>query len=216
MFLALGTALSAPVAFAASLGLSVAEDGMTLATATSNTGSVLITGALGDFNINTITGAGVPVTVTPEIDLNTINVASGPLSTSHTLTITLEQSGLTSLLPTLSLVSGYTADLTNISNVVISTYIDPTDSGVANAGDLLTTSSFAGLNHSYSKDVSGTATVSGPFSETEIITAVFAPGSSDLLNGSALLTPAATVPEPAALGLIGVGLMGLSMLRRRR
>ena len=100
---------------------------------------------------------------------------------------------------------------TTDGEVTYQTYVD--DSNALNGqavqvGDLgpFTTLAFSGLD-------TGSATVSTPFSMTQVINVSHdRAGRTDITTGDANLR----VPVPATLGLLGVGLIGLGWLGRRR
>jgi hypothetical protein len=214
MFIAAGLMLSASAIASPMLSLSVQEDGLAPLTASSGTGFVQISGsAYNDFIITTAAGSGSPVLTAPGINLQTLDITTNSLAASHTLTVMLTQTGLTSLNNSVSMMNSFQGLLSGITSATLSSYIDPTNSGAHAAGNLLATTTFtaSGAN---AVNLLGSASTSGMFSETEVITAIFAPTSTgDSLNASATVTAAA--PEPTSIALMGAGLIGFTFFRRR-
>ena len=213
--LALGLAMALPSAFATpTLSISLQEDAVAAMTATSATGFVSISNvSYHDFQINTVQGSGTPLLATPDLDLQTLNISSANLTTSHTLKIMLTETGITGVPNPETFMNSFEGILRGVTIETISSYTDPSNAafGMAN---LLSTVTFTSQGSNAFNQIA-TAPTNSPYSETEIISATFAPtvNNPDSLNSSAVISSA--VPEPTSLALLGGGLLGVSFLRRR-
>ncbi|MBV9157868.1 MAG: PEP-CTERM sorting domain-containing protein [Acidobacteriaceae bacterium] len=213
--LALGLAIALPSAFGSPMVyLSLQETGFAADTANSSSGFVsLTTGSYGDFQINNVTGTGSPVFSAPDLNLQTLNVSATTLSSSKTLTIELTQTGITGVPTPFNFDNAFTGILKGVTSETLTTYTDPGNTAFATT-DMVATTTFttSGANSVNQMAIAPTGT---PFSETEIIVATFGPttGVSDSLDSSILMGSA--VPEPTSIALLGGGLLGLALIRRR-
>lgn len=156
---------------------------------------------VGNFTINVSTGITKPTSGTaafPFMDLNTVNTSSA----AGTLVLEFSETGFTGTGNTFLRFSGTAAAGGNVTYQV---FYDP-----GNA--LFTATTQLGTSGSQSGAYSGTVTgpnPTGTYSLTERVTIThIAAGTSSSDNE-------VTIPEPGILSLLGVGLAGLGIVRRR-
>lgn len=167
----------------------------------STDGAVTWLGSLGVWSVNVSTGIGYPVAGTltwPYLDLNSVNVSTG----AGTLTITLVQGGFTAPPPPAFLfqIGGTTQGVVNASacaDPVISTCNDAL-LGPFSGG------AFSGVTSFVKAIEDGTYEVG--------IQVTLNHGGAGTSSFDAELSG---VPEPGTYALIGAGLLGLGLLRRR-
>jgi hypothetical protein len=214
------TLLSGSLAQAAPvISLSLQEDGIPALTASSSTGAVSMNNMnYYDFVLNTVSGLGSPLFAVPYLNLQTLNVSANNLSASHTLTIEITETGLTSTQAATQVNSAFAGILNGVSNETITSYYDPSNTAYGTGHQLSTISYNSTGSNSANLLAMMNVPVGSTFSETEVITATFQPttgnpNGSDSLNSSAVLS---ATPEPASLALFGAGLLGLGVIRYRR
>lgn len=198
------------------LSLSLQEDSMAAVTGGSSTGVVSMNNVTyGDFLLNTVSGIGTPVLGSPYLDLQTLNISTPTMTGGHTLTIKLTETGLTATTSSLPLTSAFTGILNGVSSETVTSYYDASNTAFGTA-NVLDTATFGGLSNNVTMSANeNISNLSNPFSETEIIVANFSAGM-DTLNSSALIEAGTSTPEPASCALIGGGLLGVALIRRRR
>ena len=143
----------------------------------------------------------------PSMDLSSVDITS---TAAATLVVKLTETGLTSPVGLRNWLTQFSGNWNGgLASVELQTYIDtgnnPFGTGTALA-DLTGTGTPFALSSSFN------AGGSTPYSITEVLTITAgAAGEHFSLDGS--LTDA---PEPASIGLVGVALVGLGLVRRRK
>lgn len=162
-------------------------------------GAIVYSGNLGLWSINTAIGADSSIPTLAKINLTSFNAAYAGSGVAN-LTVSLLDTGLTGPAglntPGRTSVGG-----TTNGSVSFATYFN--GSLVASAGVF--------NPHSYSKDLYfGGVDTSSPFDLLDVISI------SQNGVGTTQATMETTIPEPATLGLLGLGLLGLGFARRRK
>jgi hypothetical protein len=171
-----------------------------------------VSGGAGAFKVNQINSAGVGAFGgSGELfDLGTLDISNGvspdvpTKGGNNQLTISVTETGLTLSSLTATLFGDFTGSITN-ATVTRSIYLDTTNKGLATT--LLGSTTGSG-DSPYALVVAG---LTGPFSLTENIT-ITATGPGAKLSADDNVK----VPEPVSLSLLGTGLIGLGMVRRRK
>ena len=214
-------ATSFPAAAVPTLGFRFYEDGVLQGMLTnSTTGFLQVNSSTSNFSVVTAFATGIPIIPAPSLDAQTTSISSltGFSGASHTLRLEFTQTDVPS-----SSAGGLFARLANtmsgnllvrgdlIDSVTITNYADAANTAFA-ATTQLATSTFANTGASASPIlVANLSLPNSLFSETVVFTTTFF-GAGAVLNASSQIV---AVPEPAMIGLFGLALLGLGMLRRR-
>lgn len=172
-------------------------------------GVVTFIGSIGVWNINVSTGQGDATTAGLELDLNSLNNSTAAGTLRLTLTETDLNWGASGPL-TLNGGIGGTTD-GNVSFALLADddnllYSDPLYSGTTVfSGGPIAGGSFG----QFAAGGSGTVGLTDPFSLTLLVDIVH------FGRGNTSFDIQANVPEPGTLALLGFGLLGLGMRRRR-
>lgn len=213
--LAVLATLAAPLAWASAghatpvLEIQLSESGYApLTISPSQPGLAGFIGAYGSFNVNFTLGLGTPILNALQIDLSSDNTSSsGP---AGTLRVAVTETGLTNPSGFPSFASSIGGTLNGSGeHLVYASYYDNTDAAFGTQ-HLLSTASFSNQG-AFGYNAGAFGTTGDPFSMSETVT-LSVPAS----GGAASFDASLDLPEPASLALLGSGLLGLGLIRRRR
>lgn len=169
-----------------------------------------------------ISGAGLTATGAPAIGSATQSIlqfgGAVTLGAFNPLRVSVTEFNLTSLGALHSFVAAINGVLPASSTLSWAAYVDPTDTPLGTA-DLIGSGSFTNPSTTipvgFTDSLPTEGTLSGPFALTELLTITGATFDTVSFNSSITAT-SNTVPEPAPLAVLGVGLLGLGLTASRR
>lgn len=153
-----------------------------------------------------ITAAGDPSLPAPDLSSETIQVTAGAIATSHTLAIDIAQTAITA--PPGALESTFT-----VNNLIGNATIGSTTETTQVNGATLNSETFAAGTITETRVDAGSVLL--PITSDDHLYSITFNAAGESVNDT-IQTEALPVSEPATLTLLGMGLLTLGFVRRRR
>jgi hypothetical protein len=207
-----GLALAGAAANATTISVGLQTTGGIVNEASSTTGNLVFAGSMGSWVINDITASDQTLLPAPGILNSTSLDIKGILTGASTLKVYVTSQGLTGEAALENFLSSFTSNVQegSVTSVTEQTFVDD-----ANGLFTLTTP----LGSHVFPDIgtftqSNSAALSGTYSATEVYTIVAAAGTGSA--SSTIDLSATAVPEPASIALMGIGLLGVGFVAKRK